>query len=128
MSTELVEASAASVPATGGKPVLPELVERAGGAARFAWEEYFYAEHHNPHTQRAYLRAVKAFLGWAEGQGVELPSITPGMVGQYLVGLGGRPRSGISTWRRYAASSTGSSTGTSASSTRRRPCGASRMK
>ena len=62
MSTELVEASAASVPATGGKPVLPELVERAGGAARFAWEEFFYAEHHNPHTQRAYLRAVKAFL------------------------------------------------------------------
>src|SRR6516225_5831172 len=91
MSTELVLASAASVPATGGKPGLPELVERAGGAARFAWEEYFYAEHHNPHTQRAYLRAVKAFLAWAEGQGVELPSITPGMVGQYLVGLGGSP-------------------------------------
>src|SRR6516165_5127205 len=64
MSTELVEASAASVPATGGKPVLPELVERAGGAARFAWDE---------------------------GQGVELAAITPGLVGQYLVGLGGSP-------------------------------------
>ena len=89
MSTELVEASAASVPATGGRPGLPELVERAGGAARFAWEEFFYAEHHNRHTQRAYQRAVKAFLGWAEGQGVELATITPGMVGQYLVGLGG---------------------------------------
>jgi integrase/recombinase XerD len=32
---------------------------------------------------------VKRFLGWVEGQGVELPSIMPGMVGQYLVGLGG---------------------------------------
>jgi site-specific recombinase XerD len=91
MSTELVEASAASVPATGGKPVLPELVERAGGAARFAWEEFVYAEHHNRHTQRAYERAVRRFLAWAEGQGVELAAITPGLVGQYLVGLGGSP-------------------------------------
>ena len=91
MSTELVTASAVSVPATGAGATLPELVERAGGAARFAWEEYFYVEHHNPHTQRAYLRAVKAFLAWAAGQGVELAAITPGMVGQYLVGLGGSP-------------------------------------
>lgn len=49
----------------------------------------FYAEHHNPHTQAAYLRAVKRFLAWAEEKGVELPTITPGMVGQYLVALGG---------------------------------------
>jgi integrase/recombinase XerD len=91
VSNELVIASAGLVPATRDKTGLPEPVERAGGAARFAWEEYFYAEHHNPHTQRAYLRAVKAFLGWAEGQGVELASITPGLVGQYLVGLGGSP-------------------------------------
>src|SRR5580658_1801225 len=89
MSNELVKASPVSVLTTGGKPGLPELVERAGGAARFAWEEFFYAEHHNPHTQKAYMRAVKAFLGWAEGQGVELVAITPGMVGQYLVALGG---------------------------------------
>jgi integrase/recombinase XerD len=34
---------------------------------------------------------VRLFLGWAEGQGVELAAITPGMVGQYLVGLGGSP-------------------------------------
>jgi hypothetical protein len=31
MSYELVKASPVSVPATGGKPGLPELVERAGG-------------------------------------------------------------------------------------------------
>ncbi len=91
MSTELVKASSATIPATGNAASLPVLVERAGGAARFAWEEFFYAEHHNPHTQRAYERAVRRFLGWAEGQGVELASITPGMVGQYLVGLGGSP-------------------------------------
>jgi integrase/recombinase XerD len=91
MPNELVRVTVESVPATGGKPGLPELVERAGGAARFAWEEFFYAEHHNPHTQRAYLRAIKAFLGWCEWQGVELAAITPGMVGQYLVALSGSP-------------------------------------
>src|ERR1035438_140830 len=89
MPNELVIASTVSVPAIGGTAALPELVERAGGAARFAWDEYFYAEHHNPHTQKAYMAAVRRFLGWAEGEGVELPSITPKMVGQYLVGLGG---------------------------------------
>jgi integrase/recombinase XerD len=69
--------------------LMPAMIERAGPAGRFAWDEFFYAEHHNPHTQKAYLRAVKRFLGWCEGQGVELPTISPGMVGQYLVGLGG---------------------------------------
>lgn len=91
MANELVKASPVSVPAVDRQASLPVLVERAGGAARFAWEEFFYAEHHNPHTQKGYLRAVKRFLSWCEGQGVELPSITPGMVGQYLVGLGGSP-------------------------------------
>ncbi len=71
------------------RPGLPVLVERAGAAGRFAWDEFFYAEHHNPHTQAAYMRAVKRFLAWADGQGVELPAITPGMLGQYLVTLGG---------------------------------------
>jgi len=88
---ELVKASAASVSTSGQAASLPVLVERAGGAARFAWEEFFYAEHHNPHAHRAYERAVRRFLAWAEGQGVELAAITPGMVGQYLVGLGGSP-------------------------------------
>jgi integrase/recombinase XerD len=91
MPNELVKASPVIVPAIAATASLPELVERAGGAARFAWEEFFYAKHHNPHTQRAYLRAVKAFLAWAEGQGVGLAAITPGMVGQYLVALGGSP-------------------------------------
>jgi integrase/recombinase XerD len=53
MASKLVRVTAESVPATGGQPCLPELVERGGGAARFAWEEFFYAEHHNRHTQRA---------------------------------------------------------------------------
>jgi integrase/recombinase XerD len=91
VSDELVTATTAAVPATGKAASLPELVARAGGAARFASNEFFFAEHHNPHMQRAYERAVQRFLGWCEGQGVELASITPGMVGQYLAGLGGSP-------------------------------------
>ena len=67
MRNELVKASPVIMPATVTSAALPELVERAGGAARFAWKEFFYAEHHNPHTQRAYERAVRRFLGWCEG-------------------------------------------------------------
>jgi integrase/recombinase XerD len=91
MVNELFKASPVSVPAIGRQASLPVLVERAGEAARFGWEEFFYAEHHNPHTQKAYMRAVKRFLSWCEGQGVELATISPGMVGKYLVGLGGSP-------------------------------------
>lgn len=85
------------VPATDGRLLnaplssLPLLVERAGQAGRFAWDEFFFAEHHNPHTQKAYMAAVRRFLAWCEGQGAELVRITPGMVGQYLAGLGGSP-------------------------------------
>src|SRR5438105_4055298 len=85
----LVPLTAGAVVVGPPAPVLPALVEQAGGAARFAWDEFFYAEHHNPYTQRAYQGAVRRFLAWCEGQGTALPQITPRMVGQYLVGLGG---------------------------------------
>jgi integrase/recombinase XerD len=89
MGTDLVKASSPGIRTTDGKAMLPELVERAGVAGRFAWNEFFFAEHHNPHTQKAYMTAVKRFLAWAKWQGVELAAITPGMVGQYLVALSG---------------------------------------
>ena len=69
MANELVKVTTASVATPGNGLALPSLVERAGGTARFAWDEYFYAEHHNPHTQRAYMAAVRRFLVWCEGQG-----------------------------------------------------------
>ena len=89
MSTEIIPADHQTVIVSKKEIVLPVLVERAGGAARFAWDEFFYAEHHNPHTQVAYMRAVKRFLAWADGQGIELVAITPGMLGQHLTALGG---------------------------------------
>ena len=35
------------------------------------------------------MRAVRLFLGWIQEKKVELAAITPGVVGQHLVGLGG---------------------------------------
>jgi integrase/recombinase XerD len=89
VSNELVKPLPVIVPELVTSASLPVLVERAGGAARFALEEFFFAEHHNPHTKRAYQSAVRRFLAWAEGEGVELASISPGMVGQYITALGG---------------------------------------
>jgi integrase/recombinase XerD len=89
MSTEIVPLKTQTVIVSKSEPALPILVARAGVAGKFAWDEFFYAEHHNIHTQKAYMAAVKKFLVWCEGQGLELISITPGLVGQYLVGLGG---------------------------------------
>ena len=60
MSSELVKASTINIPAASDGQSLPALVEHAGPAARFAWDEFFYAEHHNPHTQKAYMAAVNA--------------------------------------------------------------------
>ena len=89
MSAEIVPASNPTAIVLTNEVALPVLVERAGPAARFAWDEFFYAEHHNVHTQTAYMRAVKKFLAWCEEQALELIRITPGLVGQYLVALGG---------------------------------------
>ena len=63
---------------------LPDIVSRAGSAAVFAAEEFFYGRIRNEHTRSAYLVAVRRFLAWAEQQGMELVRITPRDVGQYL--------------------------------------------
>jgi site-specific recombinase XerD len=62
---------------------IPPLVIRAGGSARFAWDELFSAELRNPHTRRAYAHAVRQFLGWCDAHDLELRQITPGLVGTY---------------------------------------------
>jgi site-specific recombinase XerD len=77
---------------TGSGQPLPALITHAGGAAAFVWEEFFSGEIRNAHTRRAYIHAVRQFLAWAEGQGVETPvelrRITPGLVGQYIDQMG----------------------------------------
>jgi integrase/recombinase XerD len=69
-----------------GQPqaVVPQILVRAGANAVFAAEEFFKASLNNPHTRRAYARAVIRFLAWCERHGLELRQITPGLVGEYL--------------------------------------------
>lgn len=68
-------------------PLLPAIVQRAGAAAVFAADEFFFGTIRNPHTRAAYLIAVRKFLTWAEGQGIALERITPRDVGRYFDGL-----------------------------------------
>jgi integrase/recombinase XerD len=82
----LVKLGAAKPPSKVG---LPACVARGGEAAAFAWGEFFVGKLRNPHTRAAYLRAVQRFLAWCEVQSVELPRITPGMVGAYFDELSG---------------------------------------
>ena len=63
---------------------LPAILDAAGKAARFAYQEFFYGEIRNPHTRLAYHRAVRKFLLWCQDQGLELQGISPGAVGHYL--------------------------------------------
>ena len=56
---------------TSAAPALPNVVQRAGQAAVFAAEEFFYGTIRNPHTRLAYRRAVHQFLAWCESRGLE---------------------------------------------------------
>jgi site-specific recombinase XerD len=66
---------------------LPDILVRAGKAAVFATEEFFFGRIRNEHTRQAYLIAVKRFLAWSEAHGLELVRIAPKDVGQYVDGL-----------------------------------------
>src|SRR5947209_2876264 len=63
---------------------LPGIVARAGNAAVFAADEFFFGRIRNEHTRRAYFIAVKRFLAAMEERGLELTQISPRDVGQYL--------------------------------------------
>ncbi len=81
---------------------LPPILARAGKAAVFAAEEFFFGRLRNEHTRSAYLRAVKRFLTWAEGRGLELVGIAPKDVGQYFDGLR-KENSSLATRKQHLA-------------------------
>ena len=86
MGNELVPVptrSPAALTAAGRVPP-PAIIDHAGGAARFAWDEFFQGEVRNWHTRKAYTLAVRRFLAWCEARGTDLVNITPGMVGEYF--------------------------------------------
>jgi integrase/recombinase XerC len=49
---------------------LPALITVAGNRASIRFLEFFAANIRNPHTRRAYSRAVADFVAWCEGGGV----------------------------------------------------------
>src|ERR1039457_2084654 len=64
--------------ASAQRSALPVLVAAAGEPARIRFLEFFAAQIRNPHTRRAYARAVGEFLAWCESMGVtSLLSVQP---------------------------------------------------
>jgi site-specific recombinase XerD len=57
----------------GDRGLLPSLISVAGDRAGVRFVEFFAANIRNPHTRRAYMRAVADFLAWCADVGV--PSI-----------------------------------------------------
>lgn len=88
----------------------PALVAAAGDRARIRFLEFFAAQIRNPHTRRAYSRAVSAFLAWCESAGViSIEAVRPLHVATWIEAqtrAASAPRSS-SNWRRSAICSTG---------------------
>jgi len=71
----------ASMPAVA----LPILVATSGESAGVRFLEFFAAQIRNPHTRRAYARAVEEFLSWCESVGVaSLPQVQPLHVASWI--------------------------------------------
>jgi site-specific recombinase XerD len=102
---EAPETARALVPVEDSQPggvALPDIVRRAGSAAVFAAEEFFYGSIRNDNTRRAYRHAVDRFLAWCEQRGLELARIAPKDVGQYMDRLRAE-RLGIATRKQHLA-------------------------
>lgn len=75
----------ANLPASPSSSIgMPQIFTDTGAAGQFAWEEFFIGKLRNRHTRQAYLHAVRQFLAWCEQRQLELPRITPGVVGRYF--------------------------------------------
>jgi site-specific recombinase XerD len=86
-----------------GRPTLPALVASSGVRAGVRFLEFFAAQIRNPHTRRAYARAVGEFLAWCESVGVtSLPDIQPLHVASWIE-LEARQVSAPSVKQRLAA-------------------------
>ena len=76
-----------ALPATTSSHV-PALVQAAGERAQTRFWEFFVANIRNPHTRRAYGRAIGEFLAWCEQRGLaSLIDITPLHIGAYVEAL-----------------------------------------
>ena len=84
-------------------PVLPAIVTAAGERASIRFLEFFASTIRNPHTRRAYARAVTDFLAWCEKHGVlSITTVQPLHVGSWIE-LQTRERSAPTVKLRLAA-------------------------
>ena len=63
---------------------VPAMIESAGPAARFAYDEFVYGQLRNASTRKNYQRVVKRFLAFCELRQRPLVSVSPRDVGEYL--------------------------------------------
>ena len=93
----------ASLPCLPPAGMLPALVAAAGDRASIRFLEFFAGTIRNPHTRRAYGRAVGAFLAWCEGRGVaSVAAVQPLHVATWIE-LQTRERSAPSVKQQLAA-------------------------
>ena len=91
------------VPVSRSAVVLPALVAASGGNAGIRFLEFFAAQISNPHTRRAYSRAVGEFLAWCESVGVtSLAAVRPLHVAAWIE-MQGREISAPSVKQQLAA-------------------------
>ncbi|NCA72539.1 MAG: integrase, partial [Sphingobacteriia bacterium] len=65
----------------------PALIAAAGERAQFRFLEFFAAAIRNPHTRRAYVRAVAEFLDWCASVGVvSITDVQPLHVATWIEG------------------------------------------
>src|SRR4051794_19272272 len=69
----------------------PALISAVGDRVAYRFLEFFTAQIRNPHTRRAYVRAVGAFCAWLEAHGVaSIAAVGSIHVAAYVEGLGHR--------------------------------------
>jgi integrase/recombinase XerD len=69
----------------------PALISTAGERAAYRFLEFFTAQIRNPHTRRAYVRAVGAFCAWLEAHGISsIAAVGSIHVAAYVEDLGHR--------------------------------------
>ena len=67
---------------------LPVLFYSVSDDGRRFWE-FFTVNIRNPHTRRAYFKAIETFAAWCEGRGLHgLAAVTPMHVAGYIEQLG----------------------------------------
>src|SRR4051795_5787933 len=70
---------------------MPALITAAGDRAAYRFLEFLTAQIRNPHTRRAYVRAVGAFCAWLEARGVpSIAAVGSIHVAAYVENLGHR--------------------------------------